>query len=493
MMRLRQVLFGVCLAIPLAAPDVARAEDIDEIRLSEVLEVAIRQSPTLASARIDSAVAEAQVVQSLGIEDLLLRASGSYFRQSRESVEGDIIGTNSTSRQSGLVSISKLLPTGGTISLHAETGRQQSDYALAGNVIGYSSELSLRLTQPILRGRGEDVTRAQQRQAKHELSAVELDLAARTRDEVRAIIDAYWELVWAHKDLEIRRSALGLAVERRRLTESAIKLGSSAATALLEVDQVMATNEEEILLAEQRVIERSLDVRRLAGLEIGPQDLGLVPNEELNVAPETFQLKAVVAKALEVSPELAALAQRGAGSTITIEVASNSLLPQLDLEAAAGPLGNDRTLGASLGDVAMFKGYFISAGLNYQQTISQHQSRGQQLEARAQARRIQIGERDVRAQVAVAAARAVQSAEIASKRMALSQRAMNLSEKNIEAERRRFELGKATNFDVLQRQEEQKQARLRYARAAVDYLRATIAIKALNGELLEQYGIKLDH
>jgi outer membrane protein TolC len=68
---------------------------------------------------------------------------------------------------------------------------------------------------------------------------------------------------------------------------------------------------------------------------------------------------------------------------------------------------------------------------------------------------------------------------------------MDLSEKNIEAERRRFESGKSTNFDVLQRQDEQKQARLRLARAASDYLRATIQIYALSGELLDRYGVTL--
>jgi outer membrane protein TolC len=75
--------------------------------------------------------------------------------------------------------------------------------------------------------------------------------------------------------------------------------------------------------------------------------------------------------------------------------------------------------------------------------------------------------------------------------MELSQQAVDLSEKNIEAERRRFELGRSTNFDVLQRQEEQKQARLRFARAAVDYLLATVAIDALRGRLLKGYGVSV--
>ena len=476
-----------------ALADQDPASSAETIQLSEALQLAIRQSPSLATARIDLDIAQGQIVQSLGIEDLLLRASGRYDLQSDESVAGDITGTNKSSQASGTASLSKLLPTGGTLSLHSTTTRRTVTLNFNDSeLVDYKSQISARLDQPLLRGLGKDITRASQAQAKHNLSASQLTLRARARDEIQTILETYWELVWAHKELEIRLSALTLAKERRRLTESSVKLGSAPATAIWEVDQVMATSEEEILLAEQRITVRSLEFRRLSGMEIGPKHLNLTPAEEISVSPESFELAEVVSKALENDPSLAALAERKLGAEVAVAAAEDGTQARLDLSLSAGPLGTENDLSGSLTRMAKLKGYFIGTSLSFEQSLGRHTAKGRSQEARARRQLLTVSERDLRAAIATAAAGSVQSAHIASKRMELSRQAIDLSEKNIEAERRRFEAGKSTNFDVLERQEEQKQARLRYARAEVDYLRASIAIQALRGELLGAYGVTLD-
>ena len=487
---------ALLLAALLTAPVVAQAQEAppDTLRLSEVLSVVVQSSPNLATAQMNQSIADAQVIQTLGIDDILLQASGGYTYQSDQAVDPFFSGSNTTGRLSAEVTLSKLLSTGGTIALHANssrTNRSQFFMGAVGEAESYLTQVSARLSQPLLRGMGKEVTYATKKQARNNLSAVALDLEVTARNEVRTVIEAYWEVVWAHKDLEIRRSALELAVERRRLTDSSVKLGSAPRTALLEVDQIMATNEEEILLAEQRVTEQSLELRRLAGLEIGPGHLDFQPEEQLAVSPKQFDVNDVLEAALANSPEVAALAMRGESATIEISVAENSTRSKLDLGLSAGPQGTDESIGSALSRTVGFKGYFVGADLTFEKTLGNHAADGRSAEARARRQLIRVNERQLRAQIAVQVARAVQSANIANKRMKLSQRAIELSELNIEAERRRFESGKSTNFDVLQRQEEQKQARLRYARAEVDYLRATIAIQALRGELLSGYGITL--
>ncbi|MBL4635375.1 MAG: TolC family protein [Kofleriaceae bacterium] len=475
------------IALGSAAP--ANAE---KVALPDVLQVALRQNPSLASARIDIDIARAQVVQSQGIEDLLLRASGTYFLREADTVDGNVIGTNSSSSAQGEVSIAKLLGTGGTLTLRAASSRRASTFAVNNTEITeYNSELSLRLDQPLLRGRGKELSRAGQSQAKFNRSAAQLDLQARAQNEIRGIVDAYWELVWSHRDLEIRVSALELTRARRKLTESAIALGSVPRSALVAIDQVVATQEEDILISGQNITTRSLELRRLTGLEIGPDHLDLHPDEDLRTSPKKYDMRSVVNRALQTSPELAALSARGKGAKIAIAVADNGLLPSLNLNVSAGPLGTDSGISGSLSGAATGKGYFVGAGLSYEQALHSQRAQGNRAEAQARVRQVLVGERDLRAQIATAAATAVQAAEIAQKRMELSTRAIGLSEQNIEIEKRRFESGRSTNFDVLERQEELKQARLRYARATVDYLRAENAIQTLRGEILTQYGITL--
>ena len=62
---------------------------------------------------------------------------------------------------------------------------------------------------------------------------------------------------------------------------------------------------------------------------------------------------------------------------------------------------------------------------------------------------------------------------------------------NLEAEQARFEVGRATNYDVLFRIDELLNAQTTYLRAGLDYLRAKATLQALTGEILPAYGLDL--
>ena len=79
----------------------------------------------------------------------------------------------------------------------------------------------------------------------------------------------------------------------------------------------------------------------------------------------------------------------------------------------------------------------------------------------------------------------------ANQRVELATRAIALAKKNIVVEQARFDLGKSTNFDVLLRQDELRQAQLRLAQAQVDWHKAQAVIAALTGTILDDYGIAL--
>ena len=63
---------------------------------------------------------------------------------------------------------------------------------------------------------------------------------------------------------------------------------------------------------------------------------------------------------------------------------------------------------------------------------------------------------------------------------------------NIKIETDRFNLGKSTNFDVLNRLEDLRQAELRRTQALIDARKAEVVVQALTGELLPAYGIAVD-
>ncbi|MEO1087719.1 MAG: TolC family protein, partial [Acidobacteriota bacterium] len=66
-----------------------------------------------------------------------------------------------------------------------------------------------------------------------------------------------------------------------------------------------------------------------------------------------------------------------------------------------------------------------------------------------------------------------------------------LAEKNLEAERKRYENGLSTSFQVLEIQEDLSEAQSSEVAAIIGYRQALTAFHVATGELLESYGIKL--
>ncbi|MCA9675035.1 MAG: TolC family protein [Myxococcales bacterium] len=499
---LRQTEEGAGSAPPPAPPPVEEDTTISavagtptEVTLPQLLQLAVRQSPSLELAKIDIEIAEAEIEQSTAIDDWSVGAdaNASY------STGVNNAGPSQTTRVGLSGDISRMLPSGGTVALHGETGwtRISTDTKIGDMPVTllqsqYTDTLSAVWSQPLLRGRGREIVRSRIAQAEIGRDAASLARAQAALTAVRDVVNGYWDLVLSLRQLEIRRSSLDLARERLRITNAGIKGGGVAKTEALAVEQIIAQREEDVLTAELGVVQSSLDLRRLVGMEIGPGQLGLSTSTELGLPAVEWNLDAMIAQAYASSPELAQLEASGKQAEIEVEVSENGLLPQLDLSLAIGPVGQDENgPGKALVNMVTFDDIAISGGLSYSQSLGKHAASGAARAARASRLKIKINEADARAQIAQALAQAALLARSAERRVELAATAIQLAGENIKAEQSRFQLGKSTNFDVLQRQDELKQAELRQAAAIIDWHKAQTTAAAITGTLLGDYGVSL--
>jgi len=356
----------------------------------------------------------------------------------------------------------------------------------------YLMQLTVELTQPLLRGAGAGAFEAPIRQAARRRDAAALGREARARDLVVALAQGYWQVAFAWRQLEVRRSSLDVAQQQLVYTENAIRAEKVAQAEALAVEQAIATRKQDVLAAEQDLYERSLALRQLAGLEIGPDAIA-VKTEALpaKIDAAALDVTAVVRAAFEHSAELAAAEASLAAAQAGAAAADGAARSRLDLDVAGGPLGAATRAADALSSAAQHPGYSVTASLTFDHAIERRAERGGQAAARAAVWTAKVAERDARARLAVRATRAVQRASAALASIALGAEAIDLATQNVAAERKRFELGKSTNFEVLRRQDELQQARLRQASAIVDYLSARADLDGLSGAILARHGIVL--
>ncbi|MBA3463524.1 MAG: TolC family protein [Deltaproteobacteria bacterium] len=518
-MRLAQ---GLLVAALLAAPGVARAdllsralgqsgggggtttppppppEDLSAwsgpaqaITLPDLLQHAVRNAPSLASARLDIAIAEAQIEQTYSRDDWAVRAE--LLVNSSRGYQAGIVFDRQT-RVSFTADVFRRFAGGGTLNFHAgSTFDRGPSFASAGETTNnWTDDISVGFTQPLMRGRGRWLFDAAERRATIVRDGAVLSRRLAAIDAVQTVISAYWDLVLAERQVAITQQSLALAKERLRITTLGNEGGKIPRSEIPAVQQIIATREEDVLAGELAVLDRSIALRRATGMPIAANALGLrVPTDLVELAIKG-DIADLTERAFAASPELAQLAKNDMTTQIDIEVTENGLLPRLDAALSLGPVGQDEKFGTALKNMATFKSIGVSGSLILEHNLGQENVRGRARELRAIRQKLEVNALDIRAQIAQTMARAVAQREVARRRVTLSQRAIELANENIKIETDRFNLGKSTNFDVLNRLEELRQSELRKTSALIDWHKAEAVVQALTGDILPAYGISVE-
>jgi outer membrane protein len=240
------------------------AGEAKPITLPELLQLAIRQAPALASAKLDIAVAEAQIAETWARHDWTVGAQVNFSRTGSSVFSG--IELQAQTNASASVDIGRVLPTGGTIDLKVDTNYAHADAAppIFPESTYWTSDIVGSITQPLLKGYGSDLYNAQERRATLTRDVAVLARRLAALNTIEAVVSAYWDLVLAEQQVAITEQSLALARERLRVTEIQVKGGKVADAEVPAVQQIIATREEDVLNGELTAIARSRCAARSA-------------------------------------------------------------------------------------------------------------------------------------------------------------------------------------------------------------------------------------
>ena len=420
----------------------------------------------------------------------------------------------STQKVTGSLGVGRKLPTGGELGLEVGLSVQHQELNVTGEALAQQpapmqlqsdcgeqadvfcqaqAHASLTFKQPLLQGMGSDVALAGEHKA--EIAAAKATVEAQLAAEklILDLVTAYWELADASYEVDVRAQSLDLARKQDQLTRQEIRAGTVEANSLDAVSYEIAVREEALLTAKLAFEQKSLDMRRKAGLEIGRRDIVVRPSEPLELDAREWDVDQVLAQSHKINRQLATIVLDKRSADVDVDVARNGTLPQVDLSLKGALLATGDTtadafdgLGGNSNSGGF--GYQVMAGLTMSFELS---GAAKAAHAAAVARRHLLDiqrvdkEREIDAQV-VSAAKAVMSDRT---RVALSDKAIAIAEDNVKAERAKFLALRSTNFQVMQTQTKLIDARLRRGQAVAAYRTAVAQLQFLSGTLLDTYRI----
>ena len=363
------------------------------------------------------------------------------------------------------------------------------------------SGLAINLSQPLLRDLAVDPARL-----LLETSRIGRDISdTRLRESVvhtaAAVKQAYWNLVAARANVDSRRSTLDLAQELMRVNKAKVDVGSMPPLDLLSAQAEVASNQEQLIIAETSV-KQAEDRLRLLIFDTTQRDawsVTLDPIDSPPIATPAVDVDAAVTRALSDRVDLVRARKEIDTVDLGVKYAANQKLPDVRLNASyqASGLGGTQVL-----RTGGFPGTIVGPGdaINFGSVVNQlfahdyptwaaglsvsypvGRSTDQANYARAKLERLQSA-----THLKSAEARAIQQIrdaawkiEMNAKRIETARASRDLAEQRLDAEQKRFEVGMSTSFLVIQAQRDLAQAKTNELSAILAYDLSLVDFEAL--------------
>ncbi|WP_231376854.1 TolC family protein [Thioalkalivibrio sp. AKL12] len=458
-----------------------------ELGLADAIALALRRNTQLQSAYLDRVVDQL----NLAVAEAQFRPRGTIVLGAQQNrAPGDDAETQRSSTLSP--SLDTELPTGGRIGF---SWNLDQDHGLDEPAIqtSRSSQLSLDLNQPLLRGGGLAVGRAPLEIARLQETASALGLEETVVGTIDSVIAAYRALLQGQQRLEIAKGSLERTVEQLERNRALVERGRMASNELVQTESRLANQRFSVSQAEDGVDQSRLELLRLLNLGRDTR-LRLRDTVELealeSLRVRSPSLEAATSIARDNRPDYLRLRIAREIESIGQMLAENEHLWRLDLNASldAGATGRSarQATGSTLDERP---GYAL--GLELEIPILDPERPVRLLESRIRLRQseIQFSEREVELELEVE--RSLNDLNSRWQQLGLAQRSLELARESLEIERERLAVGRTTSFQVNATEQNLQQAEQSLLDAVIAYLNAQTALDRALGTTLDSWGLSL--
>ena len=399
----------------------------------------------------------------------------------------DITQGNSTVMSNGLRLSAGLvikIPTGGELNMSWVGQRQQQNYQGSGgsdrDVLRQNLELTFK--QPLLRGAGQRVNRADIEIARITETINLLDLKSTLIDKTTEIIISYRRVLQAQEEVKIDLQALENAKKTVENTQFLIDAGRIAKAELITVQSQVADQEIALLSSRNNLRQRRLDLLELLDID---EDVNIIASQNLEIQPPTLDIDRIRQSILEHQPSYlkAKLNLENAKTQLVID--ENKRRWNIDLATVVrhDPAPNiieNRTE--------------LSAGLTFSKALGDRSIERDFQRSRVNVLKLENDLKETIQKVNTEVTKNLQDIELNFKKVELSRQATKLAELQLSNEVEKIKLGFQGRrlLDLVDFQSKLNEAQNNELNAKIDYLNALTNLDKSLGITLDNLGITLE-
>jgi outer membrane protein TolC len=367
-----------------------------------------------------------------------------------------------------------------------------------------TSAAVFQVTQPLLRNGWLSANQAPLKIARRNLQQSRANFEAEVNNSILQAVSQYWAVVEARGNLEVAKSSMDAAEATYKRDRRALELGALPPLDIYRSESQVAQRRVQVIQSEYALKQAEDTLRLTIGADQDPYfqalDLELTEKPDPEGELRTIDAATALQQALTKRPEFDATRAALANDETRVRLAHNHLLPELDLfgyYASNGVGGTQfnasgqKVTSSSFNQLSGFNYPTYQAQLSLSLPIRNSAAKAEMGNALVSRRNTLYNERLLREQVTLDVTNSVHQLEEAKLSIVAGKEALDLANKTMASEQRKYELGSGTIFLVLEAQTEVAAAQQTLLHAEVGYQLALAAVDHATGELLEPYHVQI--
>ncbi|MGR3309711.1 MAG: TolC family protein [Candidatus Brocadiales bacterium] len=476
---------------------------IISLSLKESILFAIRNNFDVEIARMNPGIGDLDITIEKAKFDPVFKVEGSVAEnQPLVTVTNKATGFAPirTDRDIFTSTVERLFETGGTLSLgYGFTYNRFITPLFASRE--YTTFVEAKLTQPLLKGAWffYNLSPIYIARNNKQISILQFkDTVIQTVDQVQ---DAYWNLVKAIEDLKVARKSLERAEDLLVKNKLQVEAGMLTPIDVLEAEAEVASREEAVISAEHEIMDNEDILKQVINLSDGSilSDAPVVPVDKPVFDAREANMLESTKLALQNRPDLLETLKKVENAGISVKLRRNELLPRMDINGTFRYEGISESSGEEIRqdlgdshDVLLSQDFENkSIGLSIEIPIGLRSARSNYKKAKLEVLQAEIDVKKVEQQVVVDVREAVRHINTNIKRVFSTRKAREFADRKLDAEEKKFNVGKTTNLEVLRAQEDLAIAEGNETKAIIDYQMSLGDLDVATATILEKHDIRL--
>lgn len=412
--------------------------------------------------------------------------------------------------------------TGGSATLsYNNTFSSQNSYFNLLNPVT-SAFVDLSVSQPLLQGFGIATNNRPIRVAKNNLRAADLVFKQQVIVTVETVVQAYWLLVSASEDVEVKRKALALSQKLYSDNKKQVDVGSLAPIEIVRAEAEIASDEQALVTSETTVLQQetilknALSRNGLANPAVRAAHIVATDRIQIPEVEKIEPIQDLVDSALDSRPELQQSRIQLDNQKILLAGTRNLMLPSLNAFADlrnSGLAGDPNTLpvpgtntpyatnqnpyfiggyGNALGQVFSRNFPNYSVGLQLSIPLRNRNAQANYATAAVTLRQSEMSVQKLINQIHVDVQNALITVRQARAQYSAAVKSRILQQQTLDAEQKKYAVGASTPFLVIQAQRDLATAGGTEVVAEANYIQARLQLDVATGRTLEVYNIEID-